>query len=103
MPAALAAMAAHRQGKFWPFQEKLFENYNKLNEQKVQEIATGLELDMVQFENDRKNPALQTVINQDLRDGRKAEVRGTPTVFVNGRLLKNRSLKGFREMIDKQL
>ena len=103
MPAALAAMAAHRQGKFWPFQEKLFENYNKLNEQKVQEIATGLELDMVQFENDRKNPALQTVINQDLRDGRKAEVRGTPTVFVNGRLLKNRSLQGFREMIDKQL
>jgi len=103
MPAALAAMAAHRQGKFWPFQEKLFENYNKLNEQKVQEIATGLELDMVQFENDRKDPALQTVINQDLRDGRKAEVRGTPAVFVNGRRLKNRSLQGFREMIDKQL
>ena len=32
------------------FQEKLFENYNKINEQKVQEIATGLELDMVQFD-----------------------------------------------------
>ena len=102
-PAAVASMAAHRQGKFWPFQEKLFENYNKLNEQKVQEIATGLELDMVQFEKDRKDPALQTHVNQDVRDGRKAEVRGTPTVFVNGRLLKNRSLKGFRNMIDKQL
>jgi len=103
VPAALASMAAHRQGKFWPFQEKLFENYNKLNEQKVQEIATGLELDMVQFENDRKDPALQNIINQDLRDGRKAGVRGTPTIFINGRRLKNRSLEGFRSIIDKQL
>ena len=103
VPAALASMAAHRQGKFWPFQEKLFENYNKLNEQKVQEIATGLELDMVQFENDRKDPALRNIINQDLRDGRKAGVRGTPTIFINGRRLKNRSLEGFRSTIDKQL
>ena len=103
MPAAVAAMAAHRQGKFWPFQDKLFENYNKLNEQKISEIATELELDLVQFETDRKDAGLQTIINQDVRDGRRAEVRGTPSIFVNGRRLKNRSLQGFRAMIDKQL
>ena len=52
---------------------------------------------------DRKDPAPQTEINRYARDGRKAEERGTSTVFVNGRRLKNRSLQGIREMIIKQL
>jgi len=52
---------------------------------------------------DRKDPAPQTEINRYVRDGRKAEERGTSTVFVNGRRLKNRNLQGIREMIIKQL
>jgi protein-disulfide isomerase len=103
MPAALASMAAHRQGNFWPFQDKLFESYNKLNEQKISEIAVGLGLNMVQFDKDRKDPALKNIVDQDVRDGRNAGVRGTPSIFINGRRLKNRSLQGFRQMIDKQL
>jgi protein-disulfide isomerase len=37
--AAVAALAADRQGKFWEFHDELFNNYNRLNEEKVQEIA----------------------------------------------------------------
>jgi protein-disulfide isomerase len=36
-------------------------------------------------------------------EGRRAGVRGTPTVFINGRRLKDLSLKGFQAAIDKQL
>jgi len=36
-------------------------------------------------------------------EGRHAGVRGTPTVFINGIRLKDRSLKGFQAAIDKQL
>jgi protein-disulfide isomerase len=42
MKAAQAAFAAERQGKFWEFHEKLFENYNVLNDEKINEIARGL-------------------------------------------------------------
>lgn len=101
--AARGAMAADRQGKFWPFYNKLFENYNKLSEEKIQEIASGLGLDLTRYEADRKDPALQAKIARDTQDGVKAGVRGTPTIFVNGRLLKNRSLQGFRDLIDHQL
>ena len=102
-PAALAALAAEKQGKFWPFHDQLFENYNKLNDQKIKEIAAALELDLVQFEADRTDPALVARVRGDTQDGRTAGVRGTPTIFVNGRLAKNRSLQGFRTLIDKQL
>jgi protein-disulfide isomerase len=102
-PAAMAAMAANEQGKFWEFHDLVFENYNKLSEQKLQEIARALDLDMARFEADRKNQKIQQQVQGDVRDGQRAGVRGTPTVLVNGRLLKNRTPQGFRQLIDRLL
>ena len=42
--AAAAALAAAREDKFWEFHDKLFENYNRLNDQKISEIAGQLGL-----------------------------------------------------------
>jgi protein-disulfide isomerase len=102
-PAAVAAMAAHKQGKFWPYHDKLFASSSSLSEKKFEEIAGELGLSRAQFDADRKDPALQALVNRDLQDGLKADVRGVPAVFINGRLLKDRSLKGFRDLIGKQL
>jgi protein-disulfide isomerase len=102
-PAAVAAMAAHKQGKFWPYHDKLFTNSGSLSEKKFEEIAAEVGLNKAQFEADRKDPALHALVNRDLQDGLKAEVRGVPCVFINGRLLKDRSLQGFRDLIGKQL
>ena len=103
MPAAIAALAAEKQGKFWEFHDLLFKDYNRLNEQKVNEIARQLNLDMEKFEKDRKDPRIRAMINRDLAEGNRAGVRGTPTIFINGRLLRNRSPGGFQELIEKAL
>ena len=103
MPAAIAALAAEKQGKFWEFHDLLFKDYNSLNEQKVKEIAQQLNLDMEKFEKDQQDPRLRAMINQDLAEGNRAGVGGTPTVFINGRLLRNRSTDGFQELIEKAL
>jgi protein-disulfide isomerase len=102
-PAAVAAAAAARQGKFWQFHDRVFERYNKLSEQELRDIAVSLELDMDRFEADRKDPQIQAQVSDDARDGQQSEVRGTPTVFVNGRLLQSRDLAGFQQMIEEQL
>jgi len=101
--AAIAAQAANQQGKFWEFHTQLFQNYNKLSEEKINEIAQSLKLDMEQFKQDRENPALSAIIQRDLKDGVEAGVRGTPTIFINGRLLQERSLPGFKKAIDEEL
>jgi protein-disulfide isomerase len=103
MPAAIAALAAERQGKFWEFHDLLFKDYNRLNEQKIKDIAQQLKLDMDKFDKDRKDPQIRAMINRDLAEGNRAGVRGTPTVFVNGRLLRNRSPAGFQQLIEKAL
>ncbi len=101
--AAVAALAANRQGKFWDFHDELFKQYDKLNEEKVQEIATKLKLDKAQFEKDRKDPLLLEQIKYDYNEGLQIGINSVPSVFVNGRKLKDRSLKGFQTLIDKQL
>ncbi len=101
--AAVAALAADRQGKFWEFHDELFSNYNRLKEEKVQEIAAKLKLNKAQFEKDRKDPLLLEQIRHDFNEGVRAGVRSVPAVFVNGRKLKDRSLKGFQALIDKEL
>jgi protein-disulfide isomerase len=103
MKAATAAMAAESQGKFWEFHDQLYKNYNRLNDQKVREIALGLELNQAEFEKKMRDPALQAKIRQDAREGAQAGVKGTPTIFINGRKLRDRSLKGFQAAIDKEL
>ena len=101
--AAVAALAADRQGKFWEFHDELFNNYNRLNEEKVQEMAAKLKLNKAQFEKDRKDPLLLEQVRHDFNEGIQAGVRGVPAVFVNGRKLKDRSLKKFQALIDKEL
>ena len=101
--AALAALAAQRQGKYWEYHELLHLNYKKLNNEKILELASVLKMDMEKFQKDTKDLALRARVNQDMKDGRQAGVRGTPTVFINGRNLRNRSLQGFKAMIDEEL
>ncbi len=101
--AAVASIAARNQGKFWPLHDQLFANYNKLNDVKIRELAEAVGLDMTRFDQDMANPALLQEVNNDIQLGAKAGVRGTPAAYINGRQLKDRSLKGFKMMIDAEL
>jgi protein-disulfide isomerase len=50
-----------------------------------------------------ESPEVLAQINRDMQDGKAADVTGTPTLFVNGKRLMNRSFDGFRQMIDASL
>jgi protein-disulfide isomerase len=101
--AALAALAASKQGKFWEFHEKLYANQKNLSDAKVQEIARELGLDLEKFNRDLKNPAIAAMINHDMENAQQANVRGTPTIFINGKLLRQRSPQGFQREIEEAL
>jgi protein-disulfide isomerase len=102
-PAAIAAMAADKQGKFWEFHDEIFLVYNQLNDAKFEEIARKLNLDMERFQRDLKDPAIVQAVGSDVQEGFQAGVRGTPSIFVNGRRLKQRSMQGFQTIIDSEL
>lgn len=103
MKAAEAVLAADARGKFWEFHDRLFLEYDKLSDQKIMEIAGSLGFNITDFEKEMKRPDVLAKIQKDILDGREAGVRGTPTVFINGRRLRHWSLEGFQILIDKEL
>ena len=101
--SAVAALAAGRQGKFWEFHDELFKIYQQINEEKIIGIAQKLALNMPQFEKDIKDPAIRALINVDVKKGVQIGIRGVPTVYINGKQTRARSVQDFQAAIDQQL
>jgi len=101
--AATAALAADAQGKFWAFHDQLFINYNRLNDQKITDIARDLGFNASEFEKQMQDSKVLSAIGQDIRDGTQAGVHGTPAVFINGRRLRDKTFRGFQVLIHKEL
>jgi len=101
--AALAALAANDQGKFWEFHVKLFENSPNLSNDVIQKIAKELRLDMDRFNRKMKSPELKALVKRDTLEGLKIGLIGTPTVYVNNKLLLDHTFIGLQKMIDSEL
>ena len=99
----MAALAAGHQDKFWEFHDQLFKNYNRINDQKIQEISKELGLDQTKFNEHQKSPVETARIRQDYEEGIRLGVRGTPTIFINGKKVKNRSLQKMEALISEEL
>src|SRR5215510_3237786 len=103
MPAAKAVVAAGKQGKFWEMHDVVSQNSSQLGGDKLKELAGQVGLDVPRWEKDTNSPDVQAAIDKDSADGRAANVQGTPTFFINGKLVTNRSVDGFSAMIDEAL
>lgn len=101
-PSHRAVMAADLQGKFWEFHDRLFSS-PKLSDQLITDIATDLGLDMVKFQKDMNSAIVRQKVQKDISDAKRAEVSGTPTVFINGRKVSERSQQAFQTIIDEEL
>lgn len=82
--AARAAVAAHLQGQFWPYSERLFAA-PRLGRQTYAQIARELGLDEARFLADLDSAAVADVVRRDLVYARRLGLDATPAFFVNGR------------------
>jgi protein-disulfide isomerase len=101
--AAIAAFAAKKQGKFWEYHDRLFENVDSLNEHKFLQIARELNLDMERFEKDMNDMKIVARINQDIRLGGYLGVRATPTVLINGSVSRARTPEALQSDVEREL
>jgi predicted DsbA family dithiol-disulfide isomerase len=102
-PAALAAIAAQEQGKFWQMHDALFAVSKKLSKETIEKAAQDIGLDMDKFKKDLASPATLEKLKKDMIDAGKASVSGTPTLFINGRQVKGRGANVVQKMIDQEL
>jgi protein-disulfide isomerase len=79
--AAQAALAAGQLGKFREMHDKLFEEMPRHNRENVMGYAKSLGLDMAAF--GKAYDAASGQVTSDLKQGEKAGVDSTPTLFFN--------------------
>ena len=85
--AAVASLAAHGQGKFWPFHDLCYEDPDHLEKDDLVAKAkqAGVE-DLARFEKDLGSKDLMKAVESDKIEGLKLGVKGTPTIYIDGKL-----------------
>ena len=82
--AALAALAATKQGKHLALHNALMEFTGKLDRDKILEIASSVGIDRAQLEKDMEDPKLKQIIERNMALASALGIRGTPA-FVIGK------------------
>lgn len=102
--AAEAAQCAGDQGKYWEYGDILWSNQKSLDVPDLKRYAGELKLDQKKFDACLDDGKYTAEVDKDQADGSKAGVNGTPTFFINGRVLSGAlPLDQFKQIIDAEL
>ena len=107
---AQAACAAHRQGKHAAYESALWEQGFKAGKfdgkpddtDDVTELARGVGLDITKFKRDLSG-FCKTYVQDEQEALRKIGIGGTPTFFVNGRVLQQRTVDEVKKMVAEEM
>lgn len=103
-PASVAAECAADQGKFWEYHNLLFANQALFGRELYLEIAASLELDVDTFTECLGSSEMMSEVVADRITGEGLGIRGTPTFFINGRILVGaQPYEVFARMIEEEL
>ena len=102
--ASIGAGCANEQGKFWEMHGAMFADQKKLTAADLVETAAGVGLDREAFEECLDSGRFREEVQNDLQDGQKYGVTGTPTFFINGIMLVGaQSPDAFYRIIEREL
>lgn len=101
--AALAAVAAGRQGRFWEMHELLYRNSRVLHPSLYTLLANQISLDLVSFERDRTSLWALERLTEDEKDAVKADVRAVPALYLNGRRMPSWRHEFLKTQLDRLL
>jgi len=102
--AAEASRCASEQNKFWEYHDFLFQNSGTLSREDLTKGAEELRLDSKQFDSCLSSGKYKSQIDQDVQDGIRAGVFGTPGFFINGVFLAGaQPAAAFEKIIDEEL
>jgi protein-disulfide isomerase len=102
--AAAAAVAAHKQGKFWPMYDAMFAARDDLSRDNLMVLAQKNGLDLKRFQTDLDSTEVKEAITRDVQDGDRAGVAGTPTLFIDGQKYNGPiDLQSLKPVVDAEL
>ncbi|NLZ16173.1 MAG: thioredoxin domain-containing protein [Desulfobulbaceae bacterium] len=104
-PAARATIAAQKQGKFWELHDALFSlsETDWARPDVIETAAKQAGLEMARFVSDWNSEETRMKLAKDIMDAQNADVSATPSLFVNGKPVQDRSQEAIERMIAEAL
>ncbi|HEU4340435.1 MAG TPA: DsbA family protein [Candidatus Binatia bacterium] len=103
-PAAEAARCAQEQQKFWDYHDKLYASAPHLAAADLKTYAKEVGLDLGLFERCLNAGKYKELVQNNLMQGAKLGITGTPTFFINGREVSGaQPIEAFTTIIDEEL
>jgi protein-disulfide isomerase len=101
--SSIASSCADQQDGFWEYHDALFES-KVLSPIFLRQIAMKLGLDVDEFEKCTAAEATRDLVSQDLAEGKKLGINGTPTFIVNGKIYRGKlGVAEFKKIIELEL
>jgi protein-disulfide isomerase/uncharacterized membrane protein len=101
--AAWAAEAANRQARFWPFHDALYAEGMDASPETIAGVVRRLRLDAARFATDRGSESIRARVAEDIALGNQLKIPGTPTVFLDGRMVAVASVEILSILIQQEL
>src|SRR5262249_34270669 len=87
LPAALAAVAAQQRGRFWPMHDQLFAA-TALDDNALVRMGGEVGVGAQEIKTALRSDSARAVIHKDAQVAKAVNAHGTPSFFINGRVLR---------------
>lgn len=84
--AAMAAVCAQDQGRFWAFHDVTFKNQHKLKADDLRRYAEASGVDVDTWASCMNSPEALAKVKADAAHGAELDTHGTPRIWIDGRL-----------------
>jgi protein-disulfide isomerase len=102
--AALAAICAEKQEKFWKLHDKMFANQQALGKTDIEKYAREIGLDMEEFQKCISDQSTIKRLNEDVEKGKELRIKGTPSFKIGNTLISGlRSYEELKNILEEEL
>jgi protein-disulfide isomerase len=97
-------VAADKQGKFWSYQDMIWDKQDELSPAEIEKLAKDGGLDVAKFRQDLASPAVKDRVQKDRLEGEALGLQATPTLYIDGREYTDpKDTESLREWIKEEL
>ena len=85
--AAMAALAAKKQGKYWELHVAMLGHEGKVTRETVDELAAAQGIDMEKLKADMNDPAIAKHLEQNQQLAKELAISGTPAFIIDNQVI----------------
>jgi protein-disulfide isomerase len=86
---AQGTFCANLQGKFWQYHDEIFAiQKHQISRKDILEKASIAGIELNQFEKCLTSKQAEKAIVDEIAEGDRLDIKGTPTIFINGKIYK---------------